>query len=177
MKIENVMTRGVKTCRPEDTLARAAQIFWDLDCGVVPVVDGENRVVGMLTDRDVCMAAWFGGRPLDALCVADAMADRVYVCRTDDSIASASSMMRAKRVRRLPVLDEAGRLAGIVSLNDLVRHAARDDARMSPQELVAVMAAVCEPRTRPDPTKALDVLPPRAVVAPQPPRATVAARG
>lgn len=166
MKIENLMTRAVKTCRPDDTLARAAQIFWDQDCGVAPVVDAENRVVGMLTDRDVCMAGWMSGRPLAELRVVDSMTDRVYSCRSDDTPARALSMLRARHVRRLPVLDEEGRLVGIVSLNDLVRHAAKERASVSPQEIVTTFAAVCEPHARERsaaPTSAVAAPSPRAV--------------
>ena len=75
MKVEDLMTRSVGTCRPTDTLSSAAQLMWERDCGCVPVVsdDGSNRVVGMLTDRDICMAAHFRGASPGALPVGQVM--------------------------------------------------------------------------------------------------------
>lgn len=64
MKVQDIMTADVETCRLDDTLDRPAAIMWERDCGVVPVVDDESRIVGMLTDRDICMAAYTQGRPL-----------------------------------------------------------------------------------------------------------------
>ena len=67
MKVEQVMNRNVKTCRSSDSLDRAAQLMWENDCGCVPIVDDEGRGVGMVTDRDVCMAAYTQGGPLTHL--------------------------------------------------------------------------------------------------------------
>ena len=67
MKVEQIMNREVKTCRPQDSLNRAAQIMWDEPCGAVPVVDDQHRPVGFLTDRDICMAAYTQGKPLEQL--------------------------------------------------------------------------------------------------------------
>ena len=145
MKIENVMTRGVKTCRPEDTLARAAQIFWDLDCGVVPVVDGENRVVGMLTDRDVCLAAWRERRPLSELEVACAMSSPVHGCADDDELSEALGLMRRYQVRRLPVLDRGGRLVGLLSQDDVIRAAARRRSPRLARCVVETLSMIGEP--------------------------------
>ena len=76
MRVEQLMTRTVETCEPHDTLVTAARIMWTRDCGCVPVVvpeEGGHRVVGMLTDRDVCMAAYLQGRPLSEISVASVM--------------------------------------------------------------------------------------------------------
>ena len=73
MKVEQLMSRDVKTCQATEMLNRAAQLMWENDCGCVPVVDEDGRAVGMITDRDVCMAAYTQGRLLDALPVASAM--------------------------------------------------------------------------------------------------------
>src|SRR5690606_28351921 len=67
MQVRELMTRDVQVCGPRDDLNRAAQIMWDHDCGVVPVVDSERRPIGMVTDRDVCMAAYTQGKPLSAI--------------------------------------------------------------------------------------------------------------
>src|SRR4051812_38042425 len=72
MRVGELMTRDVATCGPGDSLARAAKIMWDRDCGVVPVLDPKGHVIAMLTDRDICMAAWSKGAPLSDLRVGDA---------------------------------------------------------------------------------------------------------
>ena len=74
MKVEQLMTMNPSSCHPEDTMQQAARIFWEHDCGCAPVTDHDAHVVGMITDRDVCMAAYTQGKPLTELSVASAMA-------------------------------------------------------------------------------------------------------
>ena len=85
MKVRDVMTGDAVYCRAQDDLGRVAQILWDRDCGCVPVVDAEERVVGMVTDRDVCMAAFMRPAPLGQLRVEDHMSRPVRTCAADDS--------------------------------------------------------------------------------------------
>src|SRR5271168_2313748 len=125
MKVEQIMNRGVKTCGPQDSLNKAAQIMWDEPCGAVPVVDDRCRLVGFLTDRDICMAAYTQGRPLEELRVETAMARDVVSCGTEDDLGSAAQLMRQNRTRRLPVVDRDGRLVGLLALDDLACEAAR----------------------------------------------------
>jgi CBS domain-containing protein len=128
MRVEQLMTRQVKTCGPEDSLNRAAQIMWDNDCGCVPVCAGDRILhpIGIITDRDICMAAFFQGKPLAALRVADAMSKAVRSCRPEDSLTEAERIMREAKIRRLPVVDANGTLAGIITLADLAREADRE---------------------------------------------------
>jgi CBS-domain-containing membrane protein len=102
--------------------------MWENDCGCVPVVDAAGRVVGMLTDRDVCMAAYTQGRPLAEIPVSSAMSRSVVACGPDDTIATAEQRMRQHRVRRLAVVDDEGRIAGILSLSDIARRAHQERA-------------------------------------------------
>jgi CBS-domain-containing membrane protein len=143
------MTQSVRTCSPQDTLDVAARAMWEGDCGTVPVVDDSRRVVGMLTDRDICMAAYTQGKPLAAIPVASAMAKQVVSCRPDDELLIAERAMQKARVRRLPVVDAKGRLAGILSLNDLARNTGKDRAgkprAISADEVTATLSAICEP--------------------------------
>ena len=118
MNASEMMTKDVQSCSPNDNLQRAAQIMWERDCGVVPVVDGANRVVGMVTDRDIAMAAYIQGQPLWQVPVSSAMARKVHGVRENDPIDVVETMMARVRVRRVPVLDGEGRLKGILSLND-----------------------------------------------------------
>lgn len=150
MNVHQVMTKNAETCQPQDSLSRAAEIMWDHDCGCVPVVDDGGRVVSMITDRDICMAAFTRGIPLYALPVADAMSKNIVACRPDDQISYAQNLMQTNGVRRLPVVDEERRLVGILSLNDIAREGARGRGLKTGQimldEISLTLAAVGRPR-------------------------------
>jgi CBS domain-containing protein len=137
MKVEQLMTREVKACTAEEMLTAPAEIMWNHDCGTVPVVstDGNGRVVGIITDRDVAMAAYTQGKPLWQIPVSVAMTSKVVTCRLDDGVSRAQQLMRENRVRRLPVVDQSGKLAGMISLGDIAREAERE--RSSPRKEVA----------------------------------------
>ena len=124
MKAKDLMTREAATCRPEDPMVAAARIMWERDCGIVPVVDADERPVGVVTDRDLCMASFTRNEPLSRMPVRDAMAKEIFTCRVDDDEAAVHDTMRRHQVRRLPVVDDEGRIAGMISLNDLVLEAA-----------------------------------------------------
>ena len=125
MKVEQIMNRNVKVCRPQDSLNKPAQIMWDEPCGAVPVVDDQRKPVGFLTDRDICMAAYTQGKPLHEVRVETAMARKVVSCVAEDDLTSAAGLMRQHRTRRLPVIDRNGVLVGLLSLDDLACEAAR----------------------------------------------------
>lgn len=150
MKVEEIMKSDVETCGVDDNLASVAKRMWDSDVGCLPVLDGEGRVAGMITDRDVCMAAMTSGQPLHQIVVTVAMAKDVLSCAPNASLVEAEEVMRYGRVRRLPVTDADGFLVGIVSLNDLARLAEKEIGRknrdLSAQEVTATLAAICEPR-------------------------------
>ena len=132
MRVEQIMTRTVRTCHPGDSLSTAARIMWEGDCGCVPIVehgaDGA-RVIGIITDRDICMAGYTQGRPLSAIEVESAMARHVHSCRATDSINEALSMLRKHQLHRLPVVDNGDHLIGMLSLADAAREAAREHGR------------------------------------------------
>lgn len=121
MSIDKVMTRQVVACGPEDSVAEAARIMWEHDCGFVPVVDAKRIPVGVLTDRDICMAAYTRGLRLHEMSARSVMSTRLCVCTRDASLGAVEQLMAAAQVRRLPVVDDAGALVGIVSLGDLAR--------------------------------------------------------
>lgn len=148
MKVEDVMNRTVYTCGPDDTLRAPARLMWDQDIGCVVVVDGRNVPLGVVTDRDLLMCAYLTGQRLDELTVKQAMSKELYSVQFGQTIAAAEEQMRAKQVRRLVVLDRTGRLAGILSLNDLAL-AAGDQRAVKPSEVAAVLASICQPRIAP----------------------------
>lgn len=126
MKVQDVMTRSVATCSVDETLECAARVLWERDCGCVPVVDHDGRVVAMLTDRDVCMAAYTTGKALHELRIADAMSGELVSCRATEDLPTVAARMAQAAVRRLPVVDAADNPVGILSINDLANAAMRE---------------------------------------------------
>src|SRR4051812_32266960 len=119
MQVKDVMTRGAECARPDDTLQEAARRMKDLDVGPLPVCGDNDRLVGMLTDRDIVVRAVAEGHDPRTVKVRDAMTEGVSYCFEDDDVAEAARLMREKQIRRLVVLNRDKRLAGIVSLGDL----------------------------------------------------------
>jgi CBS-domain-containing membrane protein len=154
MQVEHLMSKQVVSCTPEDSLARAAQLMWDHDCGCLPVclADDTHRVTGVITDRDICMHALFEGRPLAEMRVADAMSRQLYTCKPSDSLADVERIMCEAKIRRLPVVNAEGSLVGMITLADLAREAERESAyprrAISGQEIGLTLASICQPAAR-----------------------------
>ena len=119
MKINDVMTRDVRTISPDQTASEAATFMLNEDAGSIPVTDGD-RLVGMITDRDIAVRGVAKGYGPDTP-VRDLMTTGVICARMDDDISEIASRMSDEQVRRIPVTDDQGRLCGIVSLGDLAR--------------------------------------------------------
>jgi CBS domain-containing protein len=144
MNVDHLMNRNVKTCSPNDTLEMAARLMWENDCGVVPVVDLEGHAVGMITDRDICMAGFTQGLQYWQIPVSIAASKCVFAVRPDDSLEKAEEIMRTRRVRRLAVTTEDGRVVGVLSLSDLARHAGRRADDLSSDEIAKTLFAICQ---------------------------------
>ena len=123
MKIEDVMTKNVYFCNPSTNLAEAAEMMWTDDCGALPVMNEAGKVIGMITDRDICIALGTRDVKAGALRVRDVFTPKVFSCQPADGIHQALATMTAHKVRRLPVIDSRGTLKGIVSIDDVVLHA------------------------------------------------------
>jgi CBS domain-containing protein len=144
MILQEVLTADVKACRPDTDLAAAAKMMWDGDCGVVPVVNEERRIVGMITDRDICIAAATRATAPSNIPASQVMSTEVHTCRPDDDVRAALKTMKEHRVRRLPVVDQQQRLVGIVSLNDLAARAeCRKGADVPGEEFLETVKAIC----------------------------------
>lgn len=149
MQIQNIMNRHVQTCRPDDSMNEAVRLMWEQDIGCVPVVDDQRKVLGMLTDRDACMAAYTQGRRLQDLPVRLAMSRGATACRAQDDAETALGVMSGAQVHRLPVVDEEDRLVGIVSVTDLIRAAQAETGAARQHAAGAVLetlAQVQQPR-------------------------------
>lgn len=148
--VHDAMRTRVQICAPTDTLARAAQIMWEKDVGCLPVCEPGRKVVAMLTDRDISMAAFMQWKHLAETTVESAMSRGVSTCSPDDELGQAEDIMRATQVRRLPVVDDNGVLVGLLSLGDVARymrqHSPRGTASLAQQRVADTLAAICEPR-------------------------------
>ena len=119
MQIAEVMTPGPITCTPETTVAEAAHLMWEGDCGVLPVVS-ERTLHGVVTDRDLFIALATRDAKPSQLTVGAVARTNPVTCSPRDDVQQAMGKMKSSRVRRLPVVDGDGTLVGMVSMNDLV---------------------------------------------------------
>ena len=145
MKVQDVMTVDVRTCGPDANVAEVAQVMWENDCGIVPVVDADNQVRGVITDRDVCIALGTRNQRAATVRAADVMSTEVLTSVANDELAAALATMRSGRVRRVPVLDTGGGLCGILSLDDVVLHIEQKsrDAKLR-DAMVSTLRTICE---------------------------------
>ena len=153
MKVEEVWTRAVKSCTPETSVAEAADLMWEGDCGSLPVVDESGKVLGVVTDRDLCMALALTGQPAPDLPLRVVVRPVLHTCRPTDGVRDALRLMRIHKVRRLPVVDGAGILQGMVSFTDLAL-AARPDrlaglADVTDEDIARALKSICA-RKRPE---------------------------
>lgn len=149
MKVQDIMTTDVRVCGPQATLAAAALIMWDNDCGTVPVVNDAGTCVGMITDRDICMAVATQNRLASELTVGAVSAGKVVACRQDADVRTALEQMRREQLRRLPVLDGDGRLVGILSIADVLRHTKKGESKkgkhVAHKDVIRTLKALTKP--------------------------------
>jgi CBS domain-containing protein len=123
MKVKDVMTGSPVYCTARTNLGEAAALMWSRDCGILPVVDGERIVIGVVTDRDMFLALATRNRLAGELTVGEVIPAKPFVCSSEDDIHLALDAMARHKVRRLPVVTRQGRLEGILSMDDVVVHA------------------------------------------------------
>jgi CBS domain-containing protein len=160
MKVSELMTTSPIACTLTNSLAEAAALMWQNDCGIVPILAEGGKVIGVITDRDICMAAALKGRHLANIAVEDVTSRKVFACRPDDDVRSALQIMKENKVRRLPVLNADGALEGMLSMNDVVLRAEEPKGKKAPQisyaDVVGAYKGICEQR---------EVVQPRVAVA------------
>ncbi|HSQ24318.1 MAG TPA: CBS domain-containing protein [Pyrinomonadaceae bacterium] len=147
MKVKDVMTPDAKAIWITESLADAAKEMWENDCGILPIIKDGRKVVGMITDRDICMATAVRDRNPSSISVEEVMNATVYAAEPEAEVEQALQTMREHRIRRLPVLNVAGELEGIVSMNDIVRKAKAGDGKkpgIDYADVVKTYQAICE---------------------------------
>lgn len=148
MNVQDVMTREVHTCAPTTNLAAVAELMWRNDCGALPIVDG-GKLKGIVTDRDICIALGTRNARASDVTAAGVAAPIVTTCAASDDLHHALRIMRAHKIRRLPVVDEEGNLQGILCLNEIVLRAHKGDRRAADicyEDVVSTLKAICEHR-------------------------------
>ena len=145
MKIRELMTKNVETAPPETTLAVAADTLYRKDCGAIVVTSRSGEILGIATDRDMFIALGTRDRLPSELTLADVMTKKPVTCSADEDVKNALDRMRRTKVRRLPVVDAHGRVAGILSLDDIARCAAGSNgANVSEADVMAAYKSICE---------------------------------
>jgi CBS domain-containing protein len=159
MKVQDVMTCDVHTCSPDTSLSMAATQMWNGDFGVLPVLGDGGKVVGMITDRDICMAVAIPRRDSATIRVGDIVTGQVHWCSPESDIHWALSIMQQRGVRRLPVIED-GKLVGILSMNDIAIHAGGSrKAELSDHDVEETLRTICNHSTfAPKPLAEIKVL-------------------
>ena len=148
MKVKEIMSTNPKACTLTENLSAAAGLMWDYDCGILPVVAEGGTVVGLITDRDICMAASLKNRNLSNIAVEDVISGKVFACKPEDDIHTALETMQVNKVRRLAVVAEDGTLEGILSINDVVLKAGETTGKRTPElsyaDVVNTYKSICQ---------------------------------
>jgi CBS domain-containing protein len=146
MLVKDLMTRNVSSCRPENNLAELAEVMWSRRCGALPILDGAGRVMGIITDRDICIA--LGTRNIRAsdVLARDVSPPGYFGCSPDNDVRDALRTMATEEVGRLPVVDEAGQLVGILSIDDILFRAGGGSSCLSDSEIINTLRAMREER-------------------------------
>lgn len=141
MTVKDIMNTAVATCAPESDLQSVIDVMRGHDCGFLPVIDSHGIVVGVITDRDVCLAGGTKHRPLGRVSVKETMSHPVYSCFPDENVKVVLATMAKHRVRRLPVLSKSGHLEGVLSMDDIVLAPSRRGGPTA-DEIVAALKGI-----------------------------------
>lgn len=148
MKVKEIMTPNAKAIWLTESLADAARLMWENDCGVLPIIKDGRKVIGVITDRDICMAIAMRDTNPSGVSVEEVMTGRVYAANSEDDVGQGLQAMQEHKVRRLPVINSEGELEGILSMNDIVLNAKRSDVAVSDSinydDVMETLQAICE---------------------------------
>ena len=145
VRVHELMTRRVTSVHPATSVERAARLMEECDCGALPVIGDNGVLVGMITDRDIALRIVARGRDARNAIVADCMTERVFACYANESVTECMRQMAQHQVRRMPIVDDRGRLVGILAQGDLARHAGHHPLPEERHALTEVVSAVSQP--------------------------------
>jgi len=151
MKVRDIMTRDALSCRKDSDVATAGRLMLEGRCGMLPVLDEHGIVAGVITDRDIALAAATRQRNASHIAVHEVMSEGVRSCLAGDELRTALRQMEEARVRRLPVLDATRHLAGVLSIDDIVLRAVGHEDGVSAAELVEALRRIwSQPAVEPE---------------------------
>jgi CBS domain-containing protein len=145
LRAGDLMTSNVACVRPDDSVERAARVMQGCECGAVPVVGNDGRLIGIITDRDITVRLVARGIDIRRARVDDCMTDEAFACHVNDPIIGCMRTMSRHQIRRVPIVDDRDRVIGIVSQSDLVRHAGEHPGSGERRAMADVLCAVSEP--------------------------------
>lgn len=148
-RARDVMSRDVVRVHPQDSLQYAARLMAGYDCGALPVVDRNERLIGMVTDRDIAVRGVAERSDAGRLPVRATMTDEAFACNVNDSLKDCMRAMAEHQIRRLPIVDGHGRVVGIVSQADIAQHAGNHTGTGERKAVADVVCAISEPSDRP----------------------------
>ena len=150
MKVKDLMTSEVTSCDLNASLADAAKAMWDHDCGVLPVLKDGKELVGVITDRDICMASVMRDSYPSHISVEEAITGEVFSTTPDDDLQQALITMGQHQVRRLPVIDSEGQLKGMLSMNDVTECLGRKGMDLPVKKIVEAFKSIGAHRQLPE---------------------------
>lgn len=166
MNVGDIMTNPAVTCGPGTNLSEVARLLWEHDCGAVPVVDRDGQVIGMLTDRDICIGVATRMRPAWQIAAGEVAPGQVYTCHPGDPLDVALATMAEHQVRRLPVIDPQGMLVGVLSINDVIAKAQNvrtGGSQVGYVDVMGVLKQICaHRRSHEEPSAASETIPVRS---------------
>ena len=147
MNVQGIMSKTVFCCTPADTIQQAATLMKDNDVGAIPVVNdcNERKLLGIITDRDICVKAVATGKSAGEVKVSEVMTSKPATCGLDESIEACEAIMERNQVRRIPVTDTRGVCIGMVSQADIALH---DTAEHTHHTLAAISQHHAQPQSR-----------------------------
>jgi CBS domain-containing protein len=145
MKIREIMTPNPKAIWITESLTDAARVMWENDCGVLPIIKDGRKVIGVVTDRDICMAIAMRDTKPSGVSVEEVMTGLVYCVKPEDSVDHALQLMCQHKIRRVPVVNNEGELEGMLSMNDIVLNAqgSDDEDSIKYEDVVNTYQAIC----------------------------------
>lgn len=148
MKIKDILVPSPVSVRRNDNLDTAASLMWEHDLGVLPIVNESGQVEGVITDRDITMGAYTQGKRLWELSVESSMSRSAITCNQDEDLGHALELMQQNQIRRIPILDSAKKLVGILSFNDVaLAYKAKPKKDLKAEVIADTIAAICKHRS------------------------------
>ena len=150
MKVKDIMMGAPYYCQLQTNLGSATELMWNANCGFLPVESSDGKVIGVITDRDICIALGTRNRPAGEVTAAEVLTGKLYSCSPDDDIHMALQTLKEAKVRRLPVVSQDGTLVGVLSMDDILQraepHSLGKEPELSNDEVIRTFRSITQRR-------------------------------